>query len=353
MEVKSKNNVDFANVELKYAKAFKLDFNNENTYITIVNPKDGSVVQEIIVSENKPKKSNVLWVKKEPNSVLSSSVTHIAFLDALNKTETIKGFSQTNYIFNSKLRKRIENNNLEELNGEGDFNLEKAISLSPDVFFISGMLGKLPQFEKLSQINIPVVEVIEWVEVHPLARAEWIKFFAAFYNEFSFADSLFNEIEKNYLATANRIVNVDEKPLVMSGKSYRGTWYMPGGRNFSSILTKDAGGFYPYFDTDTNTNSLPLSMEKVVKDFLNADVWISPGASSIYELLSEDERYKEFRPIKTKQVFEANKRSLSSGANDFWETGLLRPDLLLKDLVKIFHPELMPNHQLYFYQKLE
>lgn len=349
----SKNNAELTKIELKYAKGFTVEFDDKNIFVTIINPNNGKVVQEIIISEKKPQNSNKLWVKKQPQSVLSSSVTHIAFLDALNKTQFITGFSQTKYIFNPKLRSRIENNDFAELNGEGDFNLEKTISLNPDVFFVSGMLGTLPQFEKLSQINIPVVEVIEWVEVHPLARAEWIKFFAAFYDEFPLADSLFNEIEKNYLAISKLTFDIKNKPLVMSGKSYRGTWYMPGGKNFSSILTNDAGGFYPYHNTDSNTNSLPLSLEKVAKDFINADVWISPGASSMKELLSEDERYREFNPIKTQQIFEANKRSLPMGANDFWETGLLRPDLLLKDLVKIFHPELLPNHNLYFYQRLE
>jgi iron complex transport system substrate-binding protein len=340
-------------VELKYAKAFEIKHNQNEVYITIKNPSNNSVVQELVISNSKPKLSEAIWIKQHPKSVASSSVTHVSFLHALNKTNYLTGFSQTKYIYNSSVRTQIENGETQELNSEGEFNLEKAVKIHPDVFFVSGLLGKLPQFEKLSSAGIPVVEVVEWVEVHPLARAEWIKFFAAFYGEFALADSLFNQIENDYLSTIALTKDIAQKPLIMSGKSYKGTWYMPGGRNFSSILTHDAGGFYPYYESDTNTNSLPLSLEKVAKDFLDADIWISPGASSINELLKEDERYSAFKPVKTNAVYEANKRALEGGANDFWETGLLRPDMLLKDLVKIFHPSALPQHELYFYKKLE
>jgi iron complex transport system substrate-binding protein len=346
-------NIILQSVNLKYAKAFEVKHNDTQVFITIKNPENSAIIQKLIISKNNPNNSDAIWIKQHPKSVASSSVTHVSFLYALNKSNNLTAFSQSKYIYNSSVRTQIENGETQELNSEGELNLERAVKIHPDVFFVSGLLGKLPQFEKLSSAGIPVVEVVEWIEVHPLARAEWIKFFAAFYGEFALADSLFNQIENDYLSTTALIKDIAHKPLIMSGKSYKGIWYMPGGRNFSSILTHDAGGFYPYYERDTNTNSLPLSLENVAKDFLEADVWISPGATSVNELLKEDERYKAFKPVKTNSVYEANKRVLTSGANDFWETGLLRPDLLLKDLVKIFHPELLPQHELYFYKKLE
>ena len=339
-------------VELSYAKAFTILRNDSETHLTIINPNDGQVVQEIVISENRPNNSQKIWVKKHPSKVLSSSVTHLAYLDALKHLDALKGFSQTNYIYNSTVRTAVENGTVSELNAEGNINLEKVVSIEPDVFFISGLLGKLPQFQKIYEANIPVIEVIEWVEVNPLARAEWIKFFACFYDEHALADSLFTEIEQGYLSTKALTNAIEKKPLVVSGKSYKGTWYMPGGKNYWSILMDDAGGLYPYFNNEA-TNSLPLDLEKVATDFLHADCWISPGASSLAELLNEDARYKKFKPMQTGNVFEPNKRVHGNGANDFWETGLLRPDMLIKDLVKIFHPNLLPHYELYFYKQLE
>jgi iron complex transport system substrate-binding protein len=339
-------------VELSYAKAFTILRNDSETHLTIINPNDGQVVQEIVISENRPNNSQKIWVKKHPSKVLSSSVTHLAYLDALKHLDALKGFSQTNYIYNSTVRTAVENGTVSELNAEGNINLEKVVSIEPDVFFISGLLGKLPQFQKIYEANIPVIEVIEWVEVNPLARAEWIKFFACFYDEHALADSLFAEIEQGYLSTKALTNAIEKKSLVMSGKSYKGTWYMPGGKNYWSILMDDAGGLYPYFNNEA-TNSLPLDLEKVATDFLHADCWISPGASSLAELLNEDARYKKFKPMQTGNVFEPNKRVHGNGSNDFWETGLLRPDMLIKDLVKIFHPNLLPHYELYFYKQLE
>lgn len=349
----SNQNKELTNINLKYAKGFKIEKTDSTTFITIVNPKSGEIVQKLVISDNPINMNNTIWVKLHPTSLFSSSVTHIAFLDVLHKLSFLKGFSQTNYIYNSEVRNALNEGRVEEVGTEEGLNIEKIITLHPDVFFISGLLGKTPQFDKVSQSGIPVVEVIEWVEVHPLARAEWIKFFGVFYNEEKLADSIFNDIEKKYLDTKKITEEVKERPLIMSGKSFKGTWWMPGGRNYSSILTNDAGGYYPYYTTDTNTNSLPLSLEKVVVDFLHADYWISPGANSLQQLINEESRYADFTPVKTENVYEPNKRSFEFGANDFWETAMLRPDILLKDLVKIFHPELLPQHQLYFYQKLD
>lgn len=340
-------------IEFKYAKGLAIEVADSITYITIKHPSTGEIIQKLLVSPSPIKTNNSIWIKSNPSSIFSSSVTHIAFLDALDKNDFLKGFSQTKYIYNPDISKKVETGKILEVGNEDILNFEKVIANKPDLFFISGLLGKSAQFEKISQAGIPVIEVIEWLEVHPLARAEWVKFFATFYGQHTLADSIFNEIEKKYFEIKSTAKSINKKPLVMSGKSFKGTWWMPGGRNYSSILTNDAGGFYPYYSVDTNTNSLPLSLEKVVSDFLDADFWISPGANSLKELISEESRYADFKPVIKQNVYEPNNRSLFSGANDFWETGMLRPDLLLKDLVRIFHPELLPNHELYFYKKLE
>ena len=137
----------------------------------------------------------------------------------------------------------------------------------------------------------------------------------------------------------------------MSGSNFRGTWYMPGGRNFMAQLFSDAGGNY-FYANDTTVGSLPLSFEKVLKNFSESDVWLNCNYASLSELLKADPKHALFRPVKLQQVYNFNKRMLPSGANDFWESAVAHPDLLLKDVIFILHPELLPGYETFYAQKL-
>ncbi len=335
-------------LELKYAKGFEINRFKTHTEIKVKHPIDGSFIQKFYLSDTSKINSVI-------SSIFSSSTTHLAFIEVLGCAQKVKGFINKNYVYNSTYINQFNSEQTADV-AQGDLiDLEKTVRLKPDVFFISGLLGKSAQFERVEQIGIPLIEVVEWAEIHPLARVEWIKFFGELLGKQHKADSIFNEIEKNYLSLKNLVLEIDSlsKPLVLTGSSFKGTWSLPGGKNFSSILMTHAGGNYPFYHTSYTSESLPYSIESVASEFLEADVWLRPGASSLNDLLSEDERYKEFKAFKTGSVFEANKRILPSGANDYWETALIRPDLLLKDLIKIFHPEILPEHELYFYQKLD
>lgn len=349
-EPKEYNSVEesFISYDLKYAKGFQINKYSSHKEIIIKHPENGNFIQSFIVSDTSKITSNL-------SSIFSSSTTHLAYLDALDKNEFVKGFVNKNYIYNSTYLKQFETNKTIDVGNGDDLDLERIISNKPDVFFVSGLLGKSPQFEKLSQIGIPFIEVVEWAEVHPLARAEWIKFFGVLIDEEDKADSIFNQVESNYLHLLSLSSEIDSiyKPLVLTGSSFKGTWSLPGGKNYSSVLLTDAGGYYPNSKSSNTTISIPYTIESVVAEFLFADYWLMPGVKSLKELLEEDSRYSEFKAFKMKQVYEVNKRSLPSGANDYWETALVRPDILLKDLIKIFHPDLLPNYELYFYQKIE
>jgi len=232
-------------------------------------------------------------------------------------------------------------------------NLEKLFSLQPSLVMGYAMSGDLGQLKKVQEMGVPVVINAEYLEKHPLGRAEWIKFVALFFNKEKEADSVFQLIETEYTKTEALAKQDPIKPTVMSGVVYGDVWFMPGGQNYAARLLKDAGCNYLWAD-DPSQGFLELSFESVYAKAKEADLWIGVGSFlTIQEMKDAENRYANFNPIKQKQVFTYNARKGAKGGSEFLELGYARPDLILKDLVKISHPGLLPDYTLYFHQKLE
>lgn len=343
-----KASINSSSLKLKYAKGFEINYFEHHTEIKIKHPNSGELVQRLILSDTS-------MIKPINPLVFSSSTTHLAFIDALSENKSVKGFENINYVYNPTYLSQFDSNETIDIAIGETIDLEKVATLKPDMFFISGLLGRSTQYERVEKLGIPIIEVVEWVEIHPLARAEWIKFFAEFYGKQKLADSIFSVIESEYLSLVDLTQKIDSlsKPKVLTGSSFRGNWSLPGGKNYASIFLIHAGAYYPNYYTNRNSESIPYDLESVLSKFSDAQLWLHPGASSLKKLLDEDSRYSQFEAFKSAKVFEVNRRMLPNGANDYWETSIIRPDYLLRDLIKIIHPELLPNHELYFYQKLE
>jgi iron complex transport system substrate-binding protein len=225
--------------------------------------------------------------------------------------------------------------------------------LSPDMVMGYTMNSDYGQFKKVEELNVPVVLNAEYLEKHPLGRAEWLKYMALFFNKEKEADSIFQSIEKEYLDTKALADGVKNKPTILSGIVYGDTWFLPGGQNYAAKLLRDAG--YNYLWSENSSNGfLELSFESVYEKAHDAKFWIGVGSfTSLDEIEKADHRYAKFEPFKNRQVYTSNARKGSKGGSEFLELGYLRPDIILKDLVKIAHPELLPSYELYFHKKLE
>lgn len=211
----------------------------------------------------------------------------------------------------------------------------------------------LGQLKKIQELNIPVVINAEYLERHPLGRAEWIKFMALFFDQQQRADSVFNAIEKQYLQTAQLVSEAKVKPTVLCGVLYGDGWFLPGGENYASKILRDAGCNY-LWASDSSHGFLQLSFETVYTQAKSADLWIGVGAyKSMQELRAAEERYTLFVPFQQGNIYTYDARHGAKGGSEFLELGYLRPDLVLKDLVKIAHPASLPDHQLFFYQPLK
>ncbi|MFZ6008985.1 MAG: ABC transporter substrate-binding protein, partial [Bacteroidota bacterium] len=240
-----------------------------------------------------------------------------------------------------------------ELGIDKGLNLERLAVLKPDMVMGYTMSSDFGQFKKVEELHVPVVINAEYLERHPLGRAEWIKFMALFFNRQKEADSVFQAIEKNYLDTRSLTENVNKKPSILSGIVYGDTWFLPGGQNYAAKLLKDAGCQY-LWEADSSHGFLELSFESVYEKANNADLWIGVGTyKTTDEIKAADHRYERFKPFKERQIYTYDARQGAKGGSEFLELGYLRPDIILKDLVKIGHPELLPDYTLYFHRKLE
>jgi len=343
---------------LKYAQGFSIKDSLDCKWLTVGYPYQGATsgYEYLLVPKGKETPahgSDVQVISVPIESIVCTSTTHIPLLDYLNATNKLIGFPTTDYISSEKMRKRIDAGQVKELGIDKGMNVEELFALKPSMVMGYAMSSDLGQLKKIKETGIPVVINAEYLEKHPLGRAEWIKFMALFLNREKEADSVFNFIETEYLNTQSLAKSSSVRPAVMSGVVYGDVWFMPGGKNYAAKLLNDAGCNYLWSDTESN-GFLEVSFESVFAKAREADLWIGVGSfKSLKEIESAEKRYALFKPFKNKNVFTYNTRVGAKGGSEFLELGYLRPDIILKDLVKIAHPDLLPKYETYFYARLE
>ncbi len=342
----------------KYAVGFKVTIVGNSKLVEVKQPYQNATsgYQYLLVpkGEDPPAHDEATQVITVPiENIVCTSTTHIPLLDYINETEKLIGFPTTDYISSEKMRKRIDAGLVKDLGIDKGMNIEMLYTLKPSLVMGYTMTKDLGQLKKIQELGIPVVINAEYLEKHPLGRSEWIKFMALFFGKEREADSVFAEIEKEYLTTQQLISEIKTKPTVLSGIVYGDAWFMPGGQNYAAKLLKDAGCEY-LWSADSTSGFLQLSFESVYAKAKDADLWIGVGSfKKLEEIKATEERYALFKPFKEQQIYSYDARKGAKGGSEFLELGYLRPDLILKDLVKIAHPELLPDYTLYFHNRLE
>jgi iron complex transport system substrate-binding protein len=342
----------------KYAQGFRVSSIGSSKLVEVVYPYQNATsgYKYLLVpkEETAPaydEQTQVITVPIE--NIVCTSTTHIPLLDYIGETDKLIGFPTTDYISSEKTRRRIDAGKVKDIGNDKGMNLEILFMLKPSLVMGYTMSKDLGQLKKIQELGIPVVINSEYLEKHPLGRAEWIKFTALFFRKEKEADSVFNEIEKEYLMVQKLANETATKPTVLNGIVYGDAWFMPGGQNNASKLLKDAGCEY-LWATDSTNGFLQLSFESVFAKAKEADLWIGVGSfKTLNEIKTTEERYTLFKPFRKKQIYTYGARMGAKGGSEFLELGYLRPDLVLKDLVKIAHPELLPDYQLYFHRKLD
>ncbi len=345
------------NDNIKYATGFKVSIVGNAKLVEIIQPYQNATLgyHYLLVPKGEPvpaNPTNATIIFTPIDNIVCTSTTHIPLLDYINETDKLVGFPTTDYISSTKMRERIDAGFVKELGIDKGMNVELVFSLKPSVVMGYTMTKDLGQLKKIQEAGIPVIINAEYLEKHPLGRAEWIKFMALFFNKEKLADSVFREIEKEYNATQQLTKTVTTKPTVLSGILYGDAWFLPGGKNYAAKLLEDAGCSYLWAQDSTN-GFLQLSFESVYAKAKDADLWIGVGSfATLEELKAAEKRYELFKPLQNNKVYSYNARTGAKGGSEFLELGYLRPDLILKDLVKIAYPDLLPDYQLYFHKIL-
>jgi len=343
---------------IRHAKGLEIYKYNGYTVVKVTQPWPGAKESFTYVMQQKgamvPDSLKQYTTVAVPiKRIVATSTTHIPSLEMLGIENTLVGFPGTNWVSSEKTRALIDSGKVKEAGANENLNTEVVVDLQPDAVVAFAVNSTNKTLESLQQAGLKVLYNGDWTEQSPLGKAEWIKFFGALYGMDKKADSLFNTIEKDYLDAKKLAQNTTTKPTVMAGAILNDQWLMPQGKSWSALLLKHAGANYLWSDTD-GTGSLSLSYETVLEKAQDADIWIGPSQfTSIKEMVDANPHYAQFKALKNKQVYSFSVKKGTTGGLLYYELAPNRPDLELKDLIRILHPELLPNHQLQFYEKLK
>lgn len=345
---------------VKYAGGFTVAYYEGYKVISVRDLKDSSlqIAQYILMTKGTKIPTDfdqAVRIEAPVSKVVCVSTTHMAEMARLGLTDSIAAVTNSSLIYNTDITGRVKSGAIANL-GNSEVNYEKLVELAPAYVITSGGYDGGDKLKiKLAALRINSVIDLDYMEQNPLARAEWIKFIAAFYDREQEADSIFRSIETNYLFLRAKVQAVGNRPSVFCNLPFKEVWYMPCGENYMAKLIEDAGGDFIWKDAAaTNGLNLNLDYEAVYSRAANADVWLNTGfAGSLAEIKAADTKNGFFKAYKTGSVYNNNKRNTPSGGFDFWESGIVSPDLILADMIYIFHPELMTGHELYYYQKLK
>ena len=353
----SPQKVSYENVNISYATGFNIQTTATGYYLTIKNPwpeAKETYRYKIVKGFGSPEAKDTdapITIQAPISSIILTSTTHVPPVALLNEIPSIAGFPGTDYISNVNVRKRIDAGKITELGTNKQLSIECVLTIQPDLVMGYGIDNSNALYTQIARAGVPVLYNGDWTEEHPLGKAEWIKVFGILYGKQHEADSIFKTIEREYLKTKKRVAML--KPAtVMSGATWKDIWYLPYGDSWQGKLIDDAAGDYTYKETK-GKGSLAYNIERVLKDAQKARIWIAPAQYTSYRsMLNDQPAYALFDAFKNKNIYTFALTKGAKGGVTYYEEAAMRPDIVLKDLVTILHPEVDLNHKLYFFKPL-
>jgi iron complex transport system substrate-binding protein len=342
---------------LQYASGFSVIRGKNFTLICVLDPwKNAHQKFEFLLTDDAKMQlkghEQAVHLPSKLKRIIALSTTHVAMLSALGESDKLCAVSNPEFIFDQKVQAGIASRKIQSAGSDANLDYEKIAALKPDLVLAYGVdKSFLASYNKLQSMHIAVMPIGEYMEDSPLGQAEWIKCFGALTHKESLADSIFNQVCKEYNATL-QLVPKKSFPKTICNAPWKGVWYVPGGLGFTSTFIKQAGGAYPWSELKEK-GSLSLSFEDVYAKSYDAEFWINPGAAqSVHELIQIDARLATFPCVKKGNLYTNDARKTAAGGNDFWESGIVYPQRILKDLVAILHPDALPAYHFYYYRKL-
>jgi len=347
-------------IQPEFAQGWTVEYHDNFKLLTLLNPWRGSEqkFQYLLVQCGTPAPDGyvdipVLEVPVRKVAALTTTVLpHLQQLALLDRLVAVEKFELIN---TSEVRQMIEDGALQEAGSGASVNTETLIDLDPRLI-VTFAYGN-PEYDthpKLLEAGLPVALTAGYMETTPLGRSEWLKVTALFFNREEAADQIFGEMAARYAEMAELASKVEERPTVLVGIPRRDSWRVPGGNSYFARYIADAGGDY-LWRADDSTGSIPLSMESVFEQAVDVDIWLANTGTwfAAADILAADERYASLAAVQHGSVFSNNAKLNEWGGNDYWETGVANPHLVLADLIKILHPDLLPEHDLIWFHQLQ
>ncbi len=338
-----------------YARGFKVAYTDEGCLLEIQDPQreEGQIFRYILVQRGTTvNKIPDGYIKLEVpvKSVICMTSLQLSSFIKLDELERVVGVTSTRHLFNEEVNRRLKEGLIHKIGIEGNFDNEVIMGVNPNVILISPF--KRGGYDALKDVGIPLIPHLGYKEMTPLGQAEWIKFVGLIIGETEKANRLFAEIESRYNELRELAETVAERPVVFSGELRGGNWYAVGGKSFLAQLFKDAGADY-FLKDDKHSGGVTLDFETVYSQASKAKYWrivnSYKGSFSYEALKDEDARYVDFDAFKNKGVIYCNMRDVP-----FYESMPTHPEVVLADLIKIFHPQLLPdNYTPVFYSLLK
>ena len=341
-------------VFVRYAQGFAIDYSEAHPVLLVQGATDTTRYVLLPPGASAPPSAAGAAIIRTPvRRIVMTSTTHLGLLEFLDARDHLVGIGRADLVYDSAIRQRVAQGLIQEVGTDGNLNVEQVLALQPDLVMVSATPGvSLQQYQPLINTGIPVIVNAEWMEASPLGKAEWVKLMAVLLQQGAQATRQFSAVATRYDSLVQQAQRVRQKPQVITGSPFQGTWYVPGRNSYVGQLLRDAHASWPW-ERDTSAVSLNVALETVYRPGLRADYWINAGtAQRLSTLAEQDERLAAFRPYQQGKVYNYYRRVRASGGNDYYEGGTVRPDRVLADLVEIFHPEVL-DHSLYYYQRLE
>ncbi|RMG75726.1 MAG: ABC transporter substrate-binding protein [Chloroflexi bacterium] len=337
-------------VEVEYSTGFSVEYFNNYKLLSVVTPWE-ETVQYILLQCGTPAPQgydDIPVIEVPVQRVVTTSTTFLPHFVDQDVVETIVGMDNLSFPSEAEIVDWIETGNVVEVYADYAPNTEVLIELDPDVVFLQDFAPDGAAVQ-LAELGIPTALNYDFNDTTPLGQAEWGKYFALFFNTEAAANEQFEAVETAYLELAALTTDLQDRPTVMVGSPWQGTWYVSGGGSYPAALLKDAGADYLWADTE-ESGSLALEFETVLDVAAQADFWVNVNWTTLDDALAENENYDEFAPFRNGQVYAYNAAVGPNGGILYFETGAAYPHLVLADLIAIFHPDLLPDHELYFYR---
>ncbi len=340
-------------IRLKYAQGFRVEYRKDYFLLEVQDPQNkNSICYQFVLRK---RGSNASLPEGIP--VIDLPVRHLICMTSLQLSNVIKlgamdrvvGITSTRYLFNKTMQEQVAEGKTRKIGIEGNFDNEVIMSINPDLMLISPF--KRGGYDAVKDIGIPLVPHLGYKEMTPLGQAEWIKFTGLLLGMEEDANRIFGQIEQRYNELKQLVKDVKRRPVVFSGELRGGVWYAVGGKSFLAQLFHDAGADY-FLKDDPRSGGVTLDFETVYNQAESADYWrianSFAGEYSYDALRAQDERYADFRAFRQKGVIYCNMRE-----KPFYESMPAEPDIVLADMIKVFHPELLPDYQPVYYDLLK